>query len=73
MTIYHESYEEYCMSKDIDPDPLKVLEDAIGSVRKPADVDSHEILDMHKVFAVIDECYQLREKLNSLGSVDGDD
>ena len=54
-------------------DPLKILEDAIGSVRKPADVESHEILNMHKVFAVIDECHQLREQLNSRGSTDGHD
>ena len=45
-------------------DPLEILEDAIGSLRKPADTPSHEILNMHKVFAVIDECYRLRAELS---------
>lgn len=64
MTTYHESYEEYCMRKGLDADPLKVLEDSIESSRRPKSRPNHEILDMHKVFAVIDECHKLREKLN---------
>ena len=44
-------------------DPLKILEEHIESDRKPRNVPNHEILDMHKVFAVIDECHRLREQL----------
>lgn len=44
-------------------DPVKILEDSIESARRPDDVPSHEILNMHKVFAVIDECHRLSKQL----------
>lgn len=47
------------MSRDV----LKELEGSILSVRKPRDRESHEILNMHKVFAVIDLCKRLRREL----------
>lgn len=47
------------MSRDV----IKELETSIGSVRKPRDQASHEILDMHKVFAVIDLAKRQRRAL----------
>ncbi len=46
-------------------DVLKILEDSIESVRQPRGELSHEVLNMHKVFAVIDECHRLREELRT--------
>ena len=50
-------------------DRLKALEDSIESVRRPRNRPNHEILDMYKVFAVIDECHQLREEVRQLRDV----
>ena len=47
-------------------DPLKILEDSIESARTPDDVPSHEVLNMHRVFAVIDECHRLRKRLKRI-------
>jgi hypothetical protein len=51
-------------------DVLKRLEDSIDSARPKRGQPSHEVLNMHKVFAVIDECHRLRA-LELHGNTDG--